>query len=55
MPDVFTADVVMHRPEGTLTYIGVVQTAFAKALSPHTIETTIHCVSVTLPLLKPSV
>src|SRR3990172_6760916 len=42
MPDVFTPDVVMHRPEGTLTYIGIVQTAFKKALSLHTIETTIH-------------
>jgi predicted ester cyclase len=42
MPDVFTPDVVMHRPEGTLTYLGIVQTAFKKALSPHTIETTIH-------------
>ena len=42
MPDVFTPDVVMHRPEGTLTYIGIIQTAFDKALSPHTIETTIH-------------
>ena len=42
MPDVFTPSVVMHRPDGTLTYIGVIQTAFKKALSLHSIETTIH-------------
>jgi predicted SnoaL-like aldol condensation-catalyzing enzyme len=42
MPDVFTGDVVMHRPEGTLTYLSMVHTAFRKGLSPHTIETTIH-------------
>ncbi len=42
MPEVFTPDVVMHRPEGTLTYLGVVQTTLMKALSPHTMETTIH-------------
>ena len=42
MPEVFTPDVVMHRPEATATYIGMIQTAFEKALSPHTIETTIH-------------
>jgi predicted ester cyclase len=42
MPELFMPDLVMHRPEGTLTYLGVVQTAFEKGLPPHTIETTIH-------------
>jgi predicted ester cyclase len=42
MPDLFTPYVVMHRPEGTLTYLDMVYTAFEKGLSPHTIETTIH-------------
>jgi predicted SnoaL-like aldol condensation-catalyzing enzyme len=42
MPEVFTPYVVMHRPEGTLTYLDMVYTAFDKGLSPHTIETKIH-------------
>jgi len=42
MPDVFTPYVAMHRPEGTLTYMDMIYTVFEKALSPHTIETTIH-------------
>ena len=42
MPEVLTPDVVMHRPEGTLTYMDMIYTVFEKALSPHTIETTIH-------------
>ena len=40
--DVFTPYVVMHRPEGDLTYLDTIYTAFEKGLSPHTIETTIH-------------
>ena len=42
MPDVLTYDVVMHRPEGTLTYVDMIQLSFVAALSPHTIATTIH-------------
>jgi predicted SnoaL-like aldol condensation-catalyzing enzyme len=42
MTDLFTPDVAMHRPEGTLTYLGVILAALQKALSAHTIETTIH-------------
>ena len=42
MPDVFTPDVVMHRPEGSLTYLDTIFAAFKQGLSPHTIETTIH-------------
>lgn len=42
MPDVFTYDVVVHRPEGTLTYMDGIHAMFVKGLSPHTIETTIH-------------
>ena len=42
MPDVFTPYVVMHRPEGTLTYLDMIQPSFEAALSPHTFETTIH-------------
>ena len=55
MPDVFTYDVVVHRPEGTLTYMDGIHAMFVKGLSPHTMETTIHemiasgdCVSVRL-------
>lgn len=42
MPEVLAPNVVMHRPEGTLTYLDTVQIALEKALSPHTMETTIH-------------
>lgn len=42
MPDVFTYDVVVHRPEGTLTYMDGLHAMFVKGLSPHTLETTIH-------------
>ena len=42
MPDVFTYDVVVHRPDGTLTYMDTIHAMFVKGLSPHTIETTIH-------------
>jgi len=42
MPDVFTYDVVVHRPEGTSTYMDAIHAMFVKGLSPHTIETTIH-------------
>jgi predicted ester cyclase len=42
MPDVFTYDVVVHRPEGTLTYMDAVHAMFVKGLSPHTMVTTIH-------------
>lgn len=42
MPDVFTPDVVMYRPEGTLTYLAMIQPGFEAALSPHTMKTTIH-------------
>jgi predicted SnoaL-like aldol condensation-catalyzing enzyme len=42
MPEVLTGTVVMHRPEGTLTNIDMIAPIFDQALSPHTIETTIH-------------
>lgn len=42
MPDVFTYDVVVHRPEGTLTYMDAMHAMFVKGLSPHTMVTTIH-------------
>ncbi len=42
MPDVFTPDVVMHRPEGTLTNRAIIQAGFAAAFAPHTVKTTIH-------------
>ncbi len=42
MPDVITYDAVMHRPEGTLTYMDGIHAMFVKGLSPHTMETTIH-------------
>ena len=42
MPDVFAYDVVVHRPEGTLTYMDGMHAMFVKGLSPHTMETTIH-------------
>lgn len=42
MPDVFTYDVVVHRPEGTLTYMDAIHAMFVKGLSPHTMVTTIH-------------
>jgi predicted ester cyclase len=42
MPDVFTYDVVVHRPEGTSTYMDGIHAMFVKGLAPHTIETTIH-------------
>ena len=42
MPEVLTQGVTMHRPEGTLAYLGMVQGVFEKALSPHSMKTTIH-------------
>lgn len=42
MSEVFTPDVVMHRPEGTLTNLYVIQPFLEATLSPHTFETTIH-------------
>ena len=42
IPDVFTYDVVTHRPEGTLTYMDGIHAMFVKGLSRHTMETTIH-------------
>ena len=42
MSNVFTSDVVMHRPKGTLANLYVIQPFFQAMLSPHTIETTIH-------------
>ena len=42
MPDVFTYDVVVHRPEGTTTYMDAIHAMFVKGLSPHTMVTTIH-------------
>jgi predicted ester cyclase len=42
MPDVFTYDVVVHRPEGTLTYLDALHAMFVKGLAPHTMVTTIH-------------
>ena len=42
MPEVLTPGVTMHRPEGTLAFLGMVQGVFEKALSPHSMKTTIH-------------
>lgn len=42
MPDVFTYDVVVHRPEGTSTYMDAIHAMFVRGLSPHTMITTIH-------------
>lgn len=42
LPDVFAYDVVVHRPEGTSTYMDALHAMFVKGLAPHTIETTIH-------------
>jgi predicted ester cyclase len=42
MPDVFTSDVVVHRPEGTVTYMDAMHAMFVKGLAPHTMVTTIH-------------
>jgi predicted ester cyclase len=42
MNDLFSPYVVMHRPEGDLTYLDVIQTAFQRGLAPHSMETTIH-------------
>ena len=42
MPDVFTYDVVVHRPEGTSTYMDAIHAMLVKGLSPHTMVTTIH-------------
>jgi predicted SnoaL-like aldol condensation-catalyzing enzyme len=42
MPEVMTPNVVMHRPEGDYTYVGVIQETFQKGLGPHMMETSIH-------------
>lgn len=42
MPELFSPYVVMHRPEGDLTYMDTIYAAFKKGLAPHTIQTTIH-------------
>ncbi len=42
MPDAFTYDVVVHRPEGTLNYMDAIHAMFVKGLSPHSMVTTIH-------------
>lgn len=42
LADLCTLDVVMHRPEGDLTYVGVIQAALQKALSAQAMETRIN-------------
>lgn len=42
MPEVMAPDVVMHRPEGDLTYMDSIYAVFKKSLAPHTMETTIQ-------------
>src|SRR5215470_15869881 len=42
MPEVFTSDVIMHRPEGILANLYVIQPVFVAAFSSQTIETTLH-------------
>ena len=42
MNELFTTDIVMHRPEGVLSNLPDIQMIFEGALSPHTLQTTIH-------------
>jgi predicted ester cyclase len=42
MRELFSPYVVIHRPEGTLMYLDVIQTAFQQGLALHSMETTIH-------------
>ncbi|WP_372882320.1 ester cyclase [Psychromonas sp.] len=42
MNELFTADIMMHRPEGILSNLSKIQPLFKSALSPHTFKTTIH-------------
>lgn len=42
MDELFTTDIIMHRPEGVLSNLFFIQMIFKSALSPHTIKTTIH-------------
>jgi predicted ester cyclase len=42
MNELFTTDIMMHRPEGVLSNLSKIQPLFQSALSPHTFKTTIH-------------
>ena len=42
MKELFTEDIVMHRPEGELSNLLFIQMGFEATLSPHTLQTTIH-------------
>ena len=42
MEELFTTDIVMHRPESVLSNLHVIQPIFKSGLSPHTLKTTIH-------------
>lgn len=42
MPEVFTPDVIMHRPEGTLANLLMIQPVFAATFSPNRLETTVQ-------------
>ena len=42
MSELFTTDIVMHRPEGVLSNLNLIQPGFNLGLSPHTLTTTIH-------------
>ena len=42
MNELFTTDIVMHRPEGVISNLHQIQPAFKLGLSPHTVKTTIH-------------
>lgn len=42
MNELFTTDIIMHRPEGVLSNLSFIQMIFKSGLSPHTLKTTIH-------------
>ena len=42
MKELFTTDIMMHRPEGVLSNLPFIQMIFESALSPHTLKTTIY-------------
>jgi predicted SnoaL-like aldol condensation-catalyzing enzyme len=42
MPNIFTSDIVMHRPDAVWSSLYVIQPMFEMALTPHSMKTTIH-------------
>jgi hypothetical protein len=42
MPELFTPDIQMHRPETELSNLSYIQRIFSYALSQHTLQTTVH-------------